>query len=318
MLDETVRRAAEGLEAASEEEAGFLAALGSARAFCERQPARGSFVTRADVTARALGPDGRLPPEEAAALLRDVHGWLGILAHGLVHRTHALLDDVESGLNERRFFRALGAARALVEHGAVLNYRHAELAADVALLARAAPEGARVAALVRAHATLVALVGQTRFGWEAGVARGDLATFYSLAPPKKSAKGAEAVSVLTLIGKLPGVEPQAAKWYYGMLCDFVHPNGPSLLLHEEEVRPLPDGRVSHTVAFRPQSPEALERVLHLLAIPVKYALLGLVDQAGELLERHRALEERLQPPSEPSAAAVPGSAASVRASIGDV
>jgi hypothetical protein len=61
----------------------------------------------------------------------------------------------------------------------------------------------------------------TRFNWSAMV-RGDMEEFFTAWDNVQ--ERVKATQILSLIDKMPGEEKRAARFFYEMLCDYVHPN----------------------------------------------------------------------------------------------
>ena len=85
-----------------------------------------------------------------------------------------------------------------------------------------------------------------------------------------------------MIGKLPQERKGDVDFYYGLLSDVGHPNGPSNELSIDAIRDLPVGRRRFTLAFRPMRADSLARIVKLVAIPVRSSLALLEGELDEL------------------------------------
>lgn len=246
------------------EDAGLLEAIAELRALVDGLPERFSFEADELLVARTAAAS----PHLAA----DVGAWLGFLCHSLGYKLDRLVSHVLMGLDTADPVLALNAARALVEHSAVLNDVHAELALTKDLLAT--------------RDILYRFADATRLNTEA-ILRGDHDAY--LADPEGVTDERKAKHVMKLLDRLPQAEAKkVARMHYAQLCEFVHPNGLSHRLMLDELVRLSDGRARYTLAKRPASEAMAIGVVHLLAIPVRHSLLTSSLQLGELLERQRS------------------------------
>jgi len=255
-------------------DAGLSDVIASALEFLESVSEHYGFSSFTDLRPQAMGGT---PAESFLNLLRMIHGWMGFVFHSTAYKTRALLVDYVEGLSDTQYVRVVLAARSLVEHAAALNASYSDLRREAAHL-DASSLGTE-AEVIGSTASLIAIVlwyaQASRFNWVAYV-RGDAEAF--LTEFDKVDKSIEQTNILTLVQKLPQVEKRAAEFSYKMLCDFVHPNAASHMLTADKVVRLPDGRMRYELAYKPKSEEAYSVVLHVTSIPVRHALLLLVDQ----------------------------------------
>jgi len=92
--------------------------------------------------------------------------------------------------------------------------------------------------------------------------------------------------------KLPQ-EEQGARFFYEMLCDYVHPNVASHTLVVNEVQVLNDDRISYSLAYVPDSDELLMVVLHAVSIPIKSSLTLVCNQLRSLLHTLNILKGKI-------------------------
>jgi hypothetical protein len=121
------------------------------------------------------------------------------------------------------FRKGHGAARGLVELSAFV-YHHTKIilkeANELSLeLLDSFPAAVRGIVMTLQAASHFAQV--TRFNWSAMVRR-DMDEFFTAWD--RVEERVKATQILTLIDKLPGEEQRAARFFYQMLCDYVHPN----------------------------------------------------------------------------------------------
>ena len=92
----------------------------------------------------------------------------------------------------------------------------------------------------------------------------------------------KAKQILSLIDKLPGEEKRAARFFYEMLCDYVHPNVGAHTLVVDTAEPLGDGRMRWHLKREPGSDEAVSVLIHAVAIPVRHAIRILAHDVARL------------------------------------
>jgi hypothetical protein len=90
---------------------------------------------------------------------------------------------------------------------------------------------------------------------------------------------------------MPQAEPGSARFWYALLCDFVHPNAGSHWLLIDKARPASPSEMSYTLRLDPDSLEALVVVLHVIAAPVKTSSRALAARGLQLETHHKALAE---------------------------
>jgi hypothetical protein len=94
-----------------------------------------------------------------------------------------------------------------------------------------------------------------------------------------------------LLDKLPQAERGSARFWYALLCDFVHPNAGSHLLLIDKAHPVTPTEMSHTLRLDPDSVEALLVVLHVITAPVKASTRALAARGLKLETHHKVLVE---------------------------
>ena len=110
-------------EAAFPGTAGFVEATAEARKLVSSLPAELSFSFYLQPNPQTMGSD---PALVFPRLLAETEGWLECIVHSIVYRLGQFLDDVITGINEARPYRAVGAARSLVELSAFVHH-HAKI-----------------------------------------------------------------------------------------------------------------------------------------------------------------------------------------------
>ncbi len=259
------------------QDAGFSAAIAEARKVVESVPAAFSFAFFLNPTPAAMGSD---PAVVFPRLLAETEGWLGFIVHSTAFRLAQLLDDVVTGLNQGRPYRVAGAARCLLELAAFVHQsRKLVMEAASAVLPKPPADFSAAVAGVASTLKVASRFAQvTRFNWAAMV-RGDAEEFYTAWD--KVEERLKATQILTLIDKLPGESKRAARFFYEMLCDFVHQNVGSHILLVSSAEAVSEGRMRWTVSREPTSDEALLLLLHVIAIPVRDSIWRLIhDMQG--------------------------------------
>ena len=282
-----IRRAALAGEHKYPGDAGFVQELDASSTFLKKMPERYSFT----YSHLERPPQGATPGEMQHLVLHAIRCWLGLLIYSTAWKTRHLVAGVTVGLSEADYFRVMSAARSLVEHSAVLHNTFDRLQPPFRTLrgqtsTRASLTKADAEALLQIWTICLSWAQATKFNWRAGL-RGDDA-FYSDPDAENTA-----TNVLTLLDKLPQEEKRSARWYYSMLCDFVHPNMASHMLCADHVVRLEGETLSYDLAFRPRSEEALDVVLHVISIPIRQSLGLLRSELQALSEWHKPLEQLL-------------------------
>lgn len=257
-------------------DAGLRSALAAVSPVVDSLAREFSFTFHLAPSPAALGSD---PAVVLPRLLAETEGWLGFVLHSVGYRLGQLVDDAVTGLNGHRPYRTVNAARSLVELSAFVHH-YAKLivaAARCSADSQQAPEVVESVVSTMAEARHFAQV--TRFNW-AALARGDDDEFYS--NWSKVEDHHKAPQILTLIDKLPGEEKRAARFFYEMLCDFVHPNVGSHVLVVDGTRPMPGHRMEWHLKKEPDSDEALAVTLHVVAIPLRAAIRTIVSALDDL------------------------------------
>jgi hypothetical protein len=257
--------------------AGFLSAIADARKLVDSVAPEYPFTFRLNVNPATLGPD---PDLAFPRLVGETEGWLGFIVHSVAYRLGHFLDDVTTGLNAARPYRAVSGARGVTELSAFV-YHHTQILASASALPAQAPGD--VAAAVKGLVTTLKAASHfaqvTRFNWKALV-RGDMNEFFTAWG--KVDKAVKATTILDYIDEMPGEEKRAARFFYEMLCDYVHPNVGAHTLVVSKAEPLADGRMRWELTREPDSDEALSVLFHAVAIPVRHAVRFLLHDLEQL------------------------------------
>ncbi len=283
-----VRALVERLERELPNDAGFLSALESARERLGRLP-----ETREIELDATREPLERPPaPAEARELLDGIRGWLYLLCDGQRYLLRHLLDSVVSGLNEGDHLTTVFSARGILERAARVHdvWREVEPRA-AALFVERGGEG-RLQSIAHCHRVLFRYAAAARFNWEAA-AGGDLDAFFE--QPQEVRELLKATNIQTMIGKIPQERKGDVDFYYGLLSDVGHPNGPSNELAIDAIRDVPGGRRRFSLAFRQMSEDSFARIVHLVAIPVRSSLVLLEGELDELEGFAKKLGDRTGP-----------------------
>jgi hypothetical protein len=277
-FSERTRRLAEDHAAAFPGTAGFVAAVDDARNVIEAKPPVFSFKFYLDPNPQTMGGD---PNIVFPRLVTETEGWLGSIVHSTEYRIANFLDDLVTGINDARPYRSVGAARSFVELSAFVHHYTKTLVKEATKLSSQpsndSPAIIKYIVAILKAATHFAQV--TRFNWGAR-ARGEMEEFFTKWDSVE--ERVKAPQILTLIDKLPGEEKRAARFFYEMLCDYVHPNlgAHSLVINRAEA--LPSGQMRHELSREPDSDEALSVLIHAVAIPVRSAIRILLDDLEQL------------------------------------
>ena len=202
----------------------------------------------------------------------------------MAFRLGQFLDDLVTGLNSARPYRVVGTARYLLELAAFVHHSTNIVLAEVNTVFPRPPEDVPTAikGVVGTLNEAKRFAQSTRFNWSA-LSRGRADEFYS--GWNRVEEQAKAPQILTLIDKLPGDEKQAARFYYDLLCDFVHPNAGShmlLMLLIDGTGQAGEGKMHWELASEPSSDEALLVLVHVVAIPVRSSAYLLQDDIRNL------------------------------------
>jgi hypothetical protein len=244
-----------------------------------------SFAFHLDANPKAMGKD------PFRGLLADADGWLGFVVHSLAYRLAHFIDDLASGLNNARPYRSVSAARSLVEFTAFVHHNTKTLTDAHKGTLAATTEDFKATALAIVELLKVAsnFARVTRFNWRA-MTRGDTDEFYK--EWGKVDESVKAPQILNLIDKLPGEEKRAARFFYEMLCDFVHPNAGSHILLVTSADQNPDGTVRWTISQEANTDEPLLVLLHVIAIPVRDSIRKLLHDLAQLQHVFNDFHER--------------------------
>ena len=260
-------------------DAGLVDALDAASSFFGQMPETFRFEFHQNLTPNKIGKD---PGEVFVNLLKNWHGWIGFFVYSVAYKVTHLLDDVSRGLNSSRYILVAASARGIVEQVAIFNnyFRQvSELLQDL----QAADPGTDFPGYVNKVVELIKLLQKysqaTRFNWKS-YAAGDLDTFF--ASWNQVDDSVRQTNIMTMIDKLPQ-EEKGAKFFYEMLCDFVHPNIGSHFLVIDTVDFVAENRAAYTLSRNPTSDELLGTVLHVISIPLKTSLQLLKSEVESLL-----------------------------------
>ena len=102
----------------------------------------------------------------------------------------------------------------------------------------------------------------------------------------------KAPGIMDLIDKLPGEGKRAARFYYEMLCDFVHPSAGSHILLLTRADANADRTMSWTLSREAISDEALLVLLHVISIPVRDSIDRLIHDFEQMRQVHADFQER--------------------------
>jgi hypothetical protein len=251
--------------------AGFVSAIADARQFTESVPPTFSFTFYLNPNPQAMGSD---PAVVFPRLLEQTEGWLGFIVHSVAYRLGQFLDDLITGMNAARPYRSVGAARCLVELSAFVHHHTKILVSASTTLAQVPVEG-----IVTTLGAASRFAQVTRFNWGAMV-RGDMDEFFTAWDSVD--ERVKATQILTLIDKLPGEEKRAARFFYEMLCDYVHPNVGAHTLVVSKAEPVPEGQMRWELSREPDSDEALSVLVHAVAIPVRASIRTLLPDLEQL------------------------------------
>lgn len=284
---EHVREAVERVTAIYPSDGGLLEAIEETRACLSDLPQEFTFTFHLAPSPAAFDSD---QGAVFLGLLRQVEGWVGFCAHAVLYRLLQLLDDVVSGLNEARYLRAASAARSLVEASAFVHHYGLKLAEANQLVAGGPGPADVITGLAKSLQAALEFAQVSRLNWR-GFPSGHDEEFF-----KKYRLPASAIPEIgKLLDGLPQVEPGSAKFWYGLLCDFVHPNAGSHWLLIDEARPSSSSEMTYTLRLDPASEQALLVILHVIAEPVKTAARRVASQGLQLgAHYHRLAEWRRQ------------------------
>ena len=267
--------------------AGFLAAIADARKAVDGIAPEYQFTFRLNPNPPAMGSD---PAVVFPLLLAETEGWLAFIVHSVAYRIGHFSDDIVTGLDGARPYRAVGGARSLLELAAFIHHHTQILVRESTQLFSestedflAAVKGVVTVLKAASHSAQV-----TRFNWKALV-RGDLDEFFTAWD--KVDESLKAKQILSLIDKLPGEEKRAARFYYEMLCDYVHPNVGAHTLVVNTTEPLPGDRMRWDLRREPGSDEALYVLIQAVAIPVRHSIRILLHDLEQLQKMRTGFAE---------------------------
>lgn len=264
-------------EAAFPGTARFLGAIDEARNIIDAMPPEFSFTFYLDPSPQKMGSD---PALVFPRLLSETEGWLGCVVYSIAYRLGQFLDDVITGVNNARPYRSVSAARSLVELSAFV-YHHTKIivASTETSVAQHDDFPGAIKGIVTTLKAAQHFAQVTRFNWSA-MARGDMDEFFTAWD--KVDDRVKSKQILSLIDKLPGEEKRAARFFYEMLCDYVHPNVGAHTLVINTAERVGSGQMHWQLSRAPDSDEAVSVLIHAIAIPVRHAVHILLHDVKQL------------------------------------
>lgn len=274
--------------------AGFVSAVAEARRAVDTGSPDLSFTFHLKVNLETMGDN---PNIGFARLLGEIEGWMGFIVHSVTFRLGHFLDDIVTGLNDARPYRAMNATRSLVELSAYV-YHHTKILSSATADLSSALGSEKVNGSSQANPDFPSVLNKllstlklathfaqsSRFNWGAMV-RGDMDAFFSEWGTVE--EHVKARQIMTLIDKLPGEEKRSARFFYEMLCDYVHPNLGANTLLVNRAEPVPVERMRWELSREPNSDEALFILFHSVAIPVRASLQTMLKDLQQLEEAKR-------------------------------
>lgn len=258
--------------------AGFLSAIDDARQFCSSLSSEFTFDFHLVPNPKSMGGNVSIV---FPRLLAETEGWLGCITHSTAFRLEHYLDDIVTGLNESRPYRVVNAARSLLELAA-FTAENANLVTSHAkeLFSQSTTEFTHVLFAILSILRAAARFAQvTRFNWDALV-RGDMEELFT--NWQKVDEGVKAPQILTLIDKLPSEQKRGMRFYYDMLCDFVHPNRGAHNLVIDKAKLISNNKMCWRLNLNPSSEEATSVLFHIIAIPVRQSVRLLINDLTRL------------------------------------
>lgn len=247
---------------------GFVEEIEETLDYLEDLPTHFEFKCHTQLQPEKMGPD---PNQVFLNLLKDLHGWLGFTIFSNTYKIRHLASDIIDGLNMSNYIKVTTASRSIMEQVATLNYYYIELAPRLHSLNSIDVRQQfvdYVVSIVEVIKLLLRYAQSTRFNWASYVS-GDLDKFF--ASWDEVEDSVRQVNILTLIDKLPQ-EERGARFFYEMLCDFVHPNIASHTLVVNEAAPIEGQQMFYSLAYAPDSNELLAIILHTISIPIRSSL----------------------------------------------
>lgn len=266
-------------------DAEFIETLKETLDFLESLPTQFNFAFHKQLKPEKMGSE---QPEVFLNLLKNFYGWLGFFVYSHAYKVRHLVSDIVDGLNAHNYVRVTIGSRSVMEHSATLNYYYTKLVPNLRSLDSMDPIKNfpnYIVTIVETIKLLLQYAQSTRFNWTSYI-RGDLDNFFT--SWDKVEERVRQLNILTLIDKLPQ-EEKGARFFYEMLCDYVHPNIASHTLIIDEVTQHGDERFSYLLRYAPNSDELLTVVLHAISIPIKSSLSLFLNQLQSLLQTLESL-----------------------------
>jgi hypothetical protein len=282
------------LEAEDIRHAGMQESLQDAEAVLRPLPEAAHVTLLADLTPANLGPDFLTG---LATVFAHCEARLSVLYFISCYRLLDLLEIIVDGLNRGRFPRTLLAARSLVEHAAICKWRQRELAPLLDAVNDVKPSTIRKCKGDADRTTsIVEIIFAANLKLEEtyGAGRFDRDVFADLSKLKeielKTGENLRQVGIMKAIDNLswtgPLIPATNARFYYELLCDYVHPNVGSNFLHvnqegyKDVFNPVTKSKnrlVHMEMAVDTYDKSLYLHVLSVIIIPVREATKDLID-----------------------------------------
>jgi hypothetical protein len=314
-LSDHVRAAMNLLEAENAVNTGLPRALEDAEALLKSLPAHAdvSFVSSHAVP--DLGPDFLTG---MATIFAHSEARLSVLFFVCCYRLMDLLEIVVDGLNRGRFSRTMLAARSLVEHSAICRWRQRELHPLLEAVEAIRPSSLRKCkgnaeltlaignTILTANRKLEEIYGAGRFNRDVFADLNKIMEIELEVNARHRQVGVmDAIDDLEWLGPLiPATTP---RFYYELLCDYVHPNVGSNFLYVNredytDMMHLESGSMNRLVHMQMavDSSDTSSLYLHVLSvliIPVREAIGDMIKHARWLeakLDNRREFQRRLK------------------------
>jgi hypothetical protein len=227
------------------------------------------FRWRESVTPESLGANR---VESVLGLMDELTGWLGFLAFSTAYKMRHLCEMFADGLRSRNYVATVLAARSMMEVSATLHFYAKQVMPPLGTVCSVSPwesAGAFFPAAIEAYKSLRQYAGRTRFNWSAGI-QGNLDAFYD--DPEGVSAEHRQPSIMKFIEALPQTQKGSTRFFYVMLCDFVHPNMGSHTLVIDRAMSTGAGTTNYVLSATAHSSELMNEVLHVVSIAVRHSL----------------------------------------------
>jgi hypothetical protein len=284
---------------------GLPEAIAEGIAYFESLPSEFTISFFLDQTPQKIGQHAA---EAISNAVREATNWLRFVHRSTAYRAEHLVNQFVRGLNDRSYLAAVLCARALLELAALFDFQLKSLLEHVARLMAIAPEELRgftalqetrrreiASSVIQALSAIRLTAAKTRFNWLAAkpFGQGNLAEKYSeknLPDELRQDHVLKAIDKMRMVG--PCQEKSTMRFYYEMICDFVHPNVGSVAVFIDEAGPESSNRFRYTVRRQCQSSEVVQVVLSVTSIPVREALTALLTDLKKLDQVTEQLADR--------------------------